>query len=273
MLGFINKVIFLIPFLAFGSIQNDTIQKIDLENVIVKSTKINSNNKQIPLSVSVKNFRLDKNFNSQSSFSDFTKNIPGLFTTSSHNFSQDLKISIRGFGARSSFGIRGIKLIVDGIPETTPDGQSQLDNLPLGLISNIEILRGPNANLYGNSSGGVISVNTLTDSSEKYYKFSGIFGAYQYQSLQQTRILDWKNSSLVIHYDKRRSNGYRDQSGYKSSILNLKYINDLDDKNKIVWQINYANSPYAYDAGGLKLSEVENDRRQARKNNIDYDTY
>ena len=273
MLGFINKVIFLIPFLAFGSIQNDTIQKIDLENVIVKSTKINSNNKQIPLSVSVKNFRLDKNFNSQSSFSDFTKNIPGLFTTSSNNFSQDLRISIRGFGARSSFGIRGIKLIVDGIPETTPDGQSQLDNLPLGLISNIEILRGPNANLYGNSAGGVISINTLTDSSEKYYRTSGIFGAYQYQSLQKTRILDWKNSSLVIHYDKRRSNGYRDQSGYKSSILNLKYINDLDDKNKIVWQINYADSPYAYDAGGLNLSEVENDRRQARKNNIDYDTY
>ena len=191
MLGFINKVIFLIPFLAFGSIQNDTIQKIDLENVIVKSTKINSNNKQIPLSVSVKNFRLDKNFNSQSSFSDFTRNIPGLFTTSSNNFSQDLRISIRGFGARSAFGIRGIKLIVDGIPETTPDGQSQLDNLPLGLISNIEILRGPNANLYGNSAGGVISINTLTDSSEKYYRTSGIFGAYQYQSLQKTRILDF----------------------------------------------------------------------------------
>ena len=170
-------------------------------------------------------------------------------------------------------GIRGIKLIVDGIPETTPDGQSQLDNLPLGLVSSVEILRGPNANLYGNSSGGVISINTLTKSSEKYYRYSGIFGAYQYQSIQKTRILDWNNSSLIIHYDKRRSNGYRDQSGYKSNILNLKYINDLDNNNKIVWQINYTDSPYAYDSGGLKLSEVENDRRQARKNNIDYDTY
>jgi iron complex outermembrane receptor protein len=140
-------------------------------------------------------------------------------------------------------------------------------------VSNIEILRGPNANLYGNSSGGVISINTLTDSSEKYYRNSGIFGAYQYQSLQKTRILDWNSSSLVIHYDKRRSNGYRDQSGYKSNILNLKYINDLDSNNKIVWQINYTDSPYAYDAGGLRLNEVEDNRRQARKNNIDYDTY
>ncbi|MBT5417282.1 MAG: TonB-dependent receptor, partial [Cryomorphaceae bacterium] len=272
MLGYINKIFLVLPLFIFSNVQ-DSIQKIDLDNVIVKSTKINSNKKEIPLSVSIKNFRDEKNYNSQSSFSDFTTNTPGLFTSSSNNFSQDLRISIRGFGARSAFGIRGIKLIVDGIPETTPDGQSQLDNLPLGLVSSVEILRGPNANLYGNSSGGVISINTLTKSSEKYYRYSGIFGAYQYQSLQRTRILDWNSSSLIIHYDKRRSNGYRDQSGYKSNILNLKYINDLDYKNKIVWQINYTDSPYAYDAGGLKLSEVENDRRQARKNNIDYDTY
>ena len=272
MLGCINKILLLTPFVLFSNVQ-DSIQKIDLENVIVKSTKINSTIQQAPLSVTLKSFREEKNFNSQSSFSDFIKNTPGVFTSSENNFSQDLRISIRGFGARSAFGIRGVKLIVDGIPETTPDGQSQLDNLPLGLVSNIEILRGPNANLYGNSSGGVISINTLTKSSEKYFRNSGIFGAYQYQSLQKTRILDWNSSSLIIHYDKRRSNGYRDQSGYKTNILNLKYINDLDNNNKIVWQINYTDSPYAYDAGGLKLSEVENDRRQARKNNIDYDTY
>jgi iron complex outermembrane receptor protein len=272
MLGYINKILLLTPFVLFSNVQ-DSIQKIDLDNVIVKSTKINSSIQQAPLSVTLKSFREEKNFNSQSSFSDFIKNTPGVFTTSENNFSQDLRISIRGFGARSAFGIRGIKLIVDGIPETTPDGQSQLDNLPLGLVSNIEILRGPNANLYGNSSGGVISINTLPNSSEKYYRNSGIFGAYQYQSLQKTRILDWKTSSLIIHYDKRRSNGYRDQSEYKSSILNLKYINDLDKKNKIIWQVNYTDSPYAYDSGGLKLSEVKDDRRQARKNNIDYDTY
>jgi len=272
MLGYINKLFLLVPFFVFSNLQ-DSIQIVDLENVVVKSTRINTTKKQAPLSVTIKSFSEDKNFSSQSSFSDFIKNTPGVFTTSSNNFSQDMRISIRGFGARSAFGIRGIKLIVDGIPETTPDGQSQLDNLPLGLISNIEILRGPNANLYGNSSGGVISINTLTNPNDKFYRTSGIFGAYQYQSIQRTRVLDWKNSNLIIHYDKRRSNGYRDQSNYKTSILNLKYINQLDQSNKIVWQINYTDSPYAYDPGGLKLSEVEDNRRQARKNNIDYDTY
>ena len=272
MLEYINKLILLIPLALFSNAQ-DSIQKIDLENIVVKSTKINSSIQETPLSVTLKSFREEKNYNSQSSFADFIKNTPGVFTTSANNFSQDLRISIRGFGARSAFGIRGVKLIVDGIPETTPDGQSQLDNLPLGLVSNIEILRGPNANLYGNSSGGVISINTLSNPSEKYYRYSAVFGAYQYQSIQKTRILDWKTSNLIVHYDKRRSNGYRDQSGYKSSILNLKYINDLDEKNKIIWQINYTDSPYAFDSGGLNLSEVNEDRRQARKNNIDYDTY
>ena len=271
MLEYINKIILLIPLALFSNAQ-DSIQKIDLENIVVKSTKINSSIQETPLSVTLKSFREEKNYNSQSSFADFIKNTPGVFTTSANNFSQDLRISIRGFGARSAFGIRGVKLIVDGIPETTPDGQSQLDNLPLGLVSNIEILRGPNANLYGNSSGGVISINTLSNPSEKYYRYSTVFGAYQYQSIQKTRILDWKTSNLIVHYDKRRSNGYRDQSGYKSSILNLKYINDLDEKNKIIWQINYTDSPYAFDSGGLNLNEVNEDRRQARKNNIDYDT-
>ena len=272
MLGYINKLFLLVPFFVFSNLQ-DSIQIVDLENVVVKSTRINTYQKQVPLSVTLKSFSEDKNFSSQSSFSDFIKNTPGVFTTSSNNFSQDMRISIRGFGARSAFGIRGIKLIIDGIPETTPDGQSQLDNLPLGLISNIEILRGPNANLYGNSSGGVISINTLTNPNDKFYRTSGIFGAYQYQSIQRTRVLDWKSSNLIIHYDKRRSNGYRDQSNYKTSILNLKYINELDQDNKIVWQINYTDSPYAYDPGGLKLGEVKENRRQARKNNIDYDTY
>ena len=272
MLGYTSRLFLILPFFAYSNFQ-DSIQKIDLDNVIVKSTRIDVNKKQAPLSVSVKNLLVTKNYTSKSSFSDFTNSIPGLYTSSSNNFSQDLRISIRGFGARSAFGIRGIKLIVDGIPETTPDGQSQLDNLPLGLISNIEIIRGPSSILYGNSSGGVININTLSDSSLPYFRTSAIFGAYQYQSIQRTRVFDWNNSSLVVHYDKRRSNGYRDFSGYKSSILNLKYLREFDENNKVVWQINYTDSPYAKDAGGLKLSEVEDDRRQSRKNNFDYDTY
>ena len=272
MLGYISRIFIILPFFVYSNLQ-DSIQKIDLDDVIVKSARIEVRKKQAPISVSVKDLLRNKNYSSKSSFSDFINTIPGIYTSSSNNFSQDLRISIRGFGARSAFGIRGVKIIVDGIPETTPDGQSQLDNLPLSLISNIEVIRGPSSILYGNSSGGVININTLSDNSLPYYRTSAVFGAYQYQSIQRTRVFDWNNSSLVVHYDKRRSNGYRDFSGYKSNILNFKYLRDLNKKNKIVWQLNYTDSPYAKDAGGLKLSEVEDNRRQSRKNNFDYDTY
>ena len=272
MLGYISRIFIILPFFVYSNLQ-DSIQKIDLDDVIVKSARIEVRKKQAPISVSVKNLLKNKNYSSKSSFSDFINTIPGIYTSSSNNFSQDLRISIRGFGARSAFGIRGVKIIVDGIPETTPDGQSQLDNLPLSLISNIEVIRGPSSILYGNSSGGVININTLSNNSLPYFKTSAVFGAYQYQSIQRTRVFDWNNSSLVVHYDKRKSNGYRDFSGYKSNILNLKYLRDVNKKNKIVWQLNYTDSPYAKDAGGLKLSEVEDNRRQSRKNNFDYDTY
>ena len=272
MLGYISRIFLILPFFVYSNLQ-DSIQKIDLDDVIVKSARIEVRKKQAPISVSVKDLLRNKNYSSKSSFSDFINTIPGIYTSSSNNFSQDLRISIRGFGARSAFGIRGVKIIVDGIPETTPDGQSQLDNLPLSLISNIEVIRGPSSILYGNSSGGVININTLSDNSLPYYRTSAVFGAYQYQSIQRTRVFDWNNSSLVVHYDKRKSNGYRDFSGYKSNILNLKYLRDVNKKNKIVWQLNYTDSPYAKDAGGLKLSEVEDNRRQSRKNNFDYDTY
>jgi len=272
MLGYISRIFIILPFFVYSNLQ-DSIQKIDLDDVIVKSARIEVRKKQAPISVSVKDLLRNKNYSSKSSFSDFINTIPGIYTSSSNNFSQDLRISIRGFGARSAFGIRGVKIIVDGIPETTPDGQSQLDNLPLSLISNIEVIRGPSSILYGNSSGGVININTLSNNSLPYFKTSAVFGAYQYQSIQRTRVFDWNNSSLVVHYDKRKSNGYRDFSGYKSNILNLKYLRDVNKKNKIVWQLNYTDSPYAKDAGGLKLSEVEDNRRQSRKNNFDYDTY
>jgi iron complex outermembrane receptor protein len=273
MSGYISRLFLILPFFVYSNFQ-DSIQKIDLDNVIVKSTRIDVNKNQAPLSVYVKNLLVNKNYTSKSSFSDFTNSIPGLYSSSSNNFSQDLRISIRGFGARSAFGIRGIKLIVDGIPETTPDGQSQLDNLPLGLNFKYSRLLEVQAHYYMVTHQVVLLILILYQTIHCHTSEPRlVFGAYQYQSIQRTRVFDWNNSSLVVHYDKRRSNGYRDFSGYKSSILNLKYLREFDENNKVVWQINYTDSPYAKDAGGLKLNEVEDDRRQSRKNNFDYDAY
>lgn len=86
--------------------------------------------------------------------------VPGVYAANRYNFSQDQRISIRGFGSRSAFAVRGIKVLVDGIPQTLPDGQGQLTNLELGEADRIEVLRGSSSSLYGNAAGGVISIWT-----------------------------------------------------------------------------------------------------------------
>ena len=87
--------------------------------------------------------------------------VPGLTVMNDNNFAQDLRISIRGVGTRSSFGVRGIKILVDGVPESTPDGQAQIDNLDLSFIRSMQIFQGANSPLFGNASGGAINFITF----------------------------------------------------------------------------------------------------------------
>lgn len=86
--------------------------------------------------------------------------VPGVAARDRQNYAQDLQLSIRGFGARSTFGVRGVRLYVDGIPATMPDGQGQLSHIDLASAGRMELLRGPFSVLYGNSSGGVLQVFT-----------------------------------------------------------------------------------------------------------------
>jgi iron complex outermembrane receptor protein len=86
--------------------------------------------------------------------------VPGLVIRNRENYAQDLQVSIRGYGARSTLGIRGIRLFVDGIPASAPDGSGQAANFPLGSAERIEVVRGPFASLYGASSGGAILLYT-----------------------------------------------------------------------------------------------------------------
>lgn len=156
--------------LLFLSIENIRAQNtsqtstITLEEVSLSASKFDTPRSVLPFSLSVINLKDVQALHQQLSLQEYLGAVPGLFSLNANNYAQDLRISIRGFGARAAFGIRGIKIIVDGIPETTPDGQGQLDNLPLGLLQNIEVLRGPSASLYGNASGG------------SFFKYSRPFG-------------------------------------------------------------------------------------------------
>ena len=87
-------------------------------------------------------------------------NLPGVVVANRYNFSLDQRISIRGAGSRSNFGVRGLKILLDGVPQTLPDGQSQLTNIDFANIDRAEVLRGASSSLYGNASGGVVAFSS-----------------------------------------------------------------------------------------------------------------
>ncbi|WP_405250990.1 TonB-dependent receptor family protein [Dokdonia sp. Asnod3-C12] len=252
-----------------GSIPNQTI-----DTIVISSSRIKSNVQQIPAAVSVITTSKEDVTRQQLSLQEYVQQVPGLFTQNANNFAQDLRISIRGFGARSSFGIRGIKLIVDGIPETTPDGQGQLDNLNLGIIDRIEITKGASASLYGNASGGVIDIatksfDTLEGNSTSVKAGIGAFG---FQNYQATATIGDANTNYTFHGNYATSDGYRDQSGFEQINTNFKGHFKLGENTSLTAILNYADSPQADDPGGLTLEEVNANRRQARDRNVQFKT-
>ena len=253
--------------------QDSLKQKIFLKEVLLDAARIKSPKRILPFALSYKTFPQTQYNNAQNSLNDYLMGIPGLFAQNTQNFAQDLRLSIRGFGARSAFGIRGIQLIVDGIPETTPDGQGQLDNLPLGLIESLTVLRGPASTFYGNAAGGVIKINTLSKFNEGFVRFRAQGGSYSSSNLSATVGFINKKTKAVFYQNLSQSDGYRDHSRFKQQVFNTRVWHDFSSKSKLSFQFNYTNSPYAYDAGGINSQSVIDNRRQARSQNKSFQTF
>lgn len=269
----ILSVFFLSCYLSSLKAQDSLQQKIDLKEITLDAIRIKTPKRTIPFAISHLTFEATQLDLPQNSLQDYLTSVPGLYAQNTQNFAQDLRVSIRGFGARSGFGIRGIQLIVDGIPETTPDGQGQLDNLPLGLIQSLTVLRGPASSFYGNASGGVIQLNTLEDFKDNFVRLRLQSGSYSSKNLGAT--VGWKKNKTkaVLYQNLTESDGYREHSQYKQQVFNARIWHDLSSNSKIRWQFNYTLSPAAYDAGGINIALVEENREQARPQNKTYQTY
>lgn len=248
---------------------NDQIEPLPV--IKVEATRTDTPYMQTPASV----YRVDAPKNDQSlqvNLTELVKGIPSVQLRNRENYAQDLQLSMRGFGARSTFGVRGIRLYVDGIPATMPDGQGQTSNIDINSLSHLEVLTGPFSSLYGNSSGGAVLATTREgqgkDSIEMNYA-GGSHNKNRAGIVLQGGAKNQNEPSYIVSSSYFDTDGYRDHSGANKVLSNAKLTWNLDDGSKINWVTNYVKID-ADDPGGLTRADWEKNPKQVAKNVLDY---
>ena len=244
-----------------------------LEPVVITATRVPAASADLPMSIDLIGRQQIREGQLLVNLSEPLIGVPGVNAQNRQNYAQDLQISVRGFGARSSFGVRGVRLYADGIPGTMPDGQGQFSNFDLGSADRIEVLRGPFSALYGNSSGGVISIFTQdappgarVDATAEY----GSFDAQRY-ALEVMRGVPG-GLNLVADAYHFATDGYRDHSAAERTVFNAKAGWRLDDSSSLTLIANAIDLPHAQDPLGLTAAQLASDREQAGTNAIAYNT-
>ena len=202
--------------------------------------------------------------NANVNLSEVLQGVVGLQINNRENYAQDLQISMRGFGARSTFGVRGIRMYVDGIPATMPDGQGQSSNIDLNSLDHIEVLTGPFSSLYGNSSGGTILTETKEGQGKDSIQVGLNAGSHHKQqaNIQLQGGSEQANQPVyVISSSYFDTDGFRDHSAAQKVLNNAKLTWNLEDGSKINWVMNRVDID-ADDPAGLERKDWQNNPTQ-----------
>lgn len=242
------------------------VQGDELKPVVVTATRVDTAVFDTPASVDVVSGIALRDSRLQINLSEGLGGVPGLLVKDRQNYAQDLQLSIRGFGARSSFGVRGLRLYVDGIPATMPDGQGQTSNIDIASIDRVEVLRGPFSALYGNSSGGVMQVFTEDGARPPAVEASfaaGSFGTFRY-GLKASGAAPAGAPGLdyVVSATRFTTDGYRDHSSARKNLGNAK-LNWRPDDDSTLTAVFNAVDLTAQDPLGLTRAQYETAPRSA----------
>ena len=199
----------------------------------------------------------------QVNLSEVLNRVPGITVLNRQNYAQDLQLSIRGFGSRSTFGIRGVRLIVDGIPATMPDGQGQASNIALSSVQRIEVLRGPLAQLYGNAAGGVVQVITGSDALVPTTTLRTAVGRDGLVKLGLTFAHNGPNDEVLLDASHFRTDGYREHSRAERSQFNAKWEHRFGPGSRVSLIVNSLDQPTSLDPLGLTRAQWEANPEQA----------
>jgi iron complex outermembrane receptor protein len=240
--------------------------------VVVTATRAPQPSLQVPASVDRIEANEIREGRPQVNLSESLGRVPGIVVQNRQNYAQDLQISSRGFGARSTFGVRGIRLIADGIPATMPDGQGQAATFSLSSAERIEVLRGPFSSLYGNASGGVIAIETRDGPETPTGEASFLAGSYDTWRAGLLFGGQWGALNAIGDLARFETDGYREHSAATRDHLNAKLRYRLNDDTSLTLLANSLRQPDTQDPLGLSRADFEADPRQVHPNALLFNT-
>ena len=256
------KALLLLSFLVFSL---PALAQTAPDTVTVTGTRVERPTLEVPASIDRVTAEDIRETRPQINLSESLGRVPGISVANRQNYAQDLQISSRGFGGRSTFGIRGLRLITDGIPASFPDGQGQVSHFDLGTAERIEILRGPFSVMYGNAAGGVI--NLQTERGTPMMQGDVSFGSYGSSRIGLKAGID--NGLLSV--SRFHTDGYRQHSAADREQMNAKLVLPRSDSS-LTLVANVFASPETQDPLGLTRAQMEADPRQVAATALQFDT-
>jgi iron complex outermembrane recepter protein len=244
----------------------------ELSTIVVTATRVAESSIDLPVSVDLVGQDAIHRGQLQVNLSESLISVPGVSIQSRQNYAQDLQLSVRGFGARSSFGVRGLRLYSDGIPGTMPDGQGQFSQFDLGSADHIEVLRGPFSALYGNSSGGVIAI--FTEDAKPGFLIDGTaqYGTFNTERYAVKTEGDDGAVNYVLDAAHFQTDGYRFHSDAERDNFNSKLRFATSESSTLTLIANVVETPAVQDPLGLTRAQLATDPREAGTGAVQFNT-
>lgn len=216
--------------------QADTLE-VKLDQITITATRYAEQVLEIPYAVTILQTRHLKNLRGYG-MDEALSTIPGVLAQS-RSGNQDVRLVIRGFGARgagdrsNSGTSRGIRVMVDGIPETEPDGRTSFDQIDLSIADHIEVIRSNASAIWGNAAGGVVNLSTVPSGSENSVSLRSLTGSFGFNLFQINAKTNFTNGKIFSSLSNSNLDGWRKQSSSYRTLFNLGFISSFDDLTKL----------------------------------------
>ncbi len=267
-----KRVPFAVLPLAFATAGGVHAQSAALDPMVVSATRTERAWLDVPASVDLVDGVTVRDAQLRVNLSESLGRVPGLVILNRQNYAQDLQLSVRGFGSRATFGVRGLRLYVDGVPASFPDGQGQVSHFPLNATESIEILRGPFSALYGNSSGGVISLTTALKPQPLRVELSGAAGSNDTWRAGVNLLGGTDPYAYALDAGRFSTDGFRDHSAATRDSLNLRFGIEGTPIGRVRLALNSVSMPDSQDPLGLTRAQMEADPEQASPQALQFNT-